>query len=307
MKRVVCIYNPKARRGPQVDRLRAALDGLDGWEASVVQTEAAQHATELARRAAAQQVDTVLVCGGDGTVNEVANGLAGSATALAVVRGGTSNVWAKEVKIPKDAAKAVRLVAEGERRRIDLGRAGGRCFLLLASCGLDADVIPRVAAGFKTRFGAAAFMVIGIQNTFRYKGRHAEVVADGETLSGELVIALLGNTRSYGGVLSVARRAQVDDGRLDLYLLRKGGLHRLLWLAVKVLLHRHERDANVVYRSIKQVAIETAGVPAQVDGEYIGETPLRFEVAPGALDVIVPRGLRSPLFGSTAGDGGETV
>jgi YegS/Rv2252/BmrU family lipid kinase len=307
MKRVVCIYNPMARRGPQVDRLRAALDGLDGWEASLVQTEAAQHATELARRAAAQQVDTVLVCGGDGTVNEAANGLAGSATALAVVRGGTSNVWAKEAGVPKDPVKAVRLVAEGERRRIDLGRAGERYFLLLASGGLDADTIRRVAPGLKSRFGAAAFLVTGIRNTFRYRGRYVELLADGEVLSGELYTFLLGNTRSYGGVLNIAQRAQVDDGRLDLYLLRKGGLHRMLWLALKVLLRRHERDANVVYSSIKQVSIETAGMPAQVDGEYIGETPLRFEVAPGALEVIVPRGLRSPLFGSTAGDGGETV
>jgi len=99
-KRALLIYNPAARGVPKLERLRAAAGGVAGWEIVIEQTTATSHATELARQAASEGLDAAIACGGDGTVNEVANGLAGSTTALAVVRGGTANVWAKETHVP---------------------------------------------------------------------------------------------------------------------------------------------------------------------------------------------------------------
>jgi YegS/Rv2252/BmrU family lipid kinase len=295
-KRALAIYNPVARGAPPVARLRAAAESLDGWEVSLQETGHAGHATALAREAAQRGLDAVVACGGDGTVNEVANGLAHSQTALAVVRGGTANVWAKEARLPKKVDAAVGLLAEGETRTIDLGLARERYFLLMAGVGFDAAIVREVSSTLKRRIGAAAYLLHGIQRAITYRTRQAELTADGVSMPDGLYWLLLGNTRSYAGVLNVTHLAQADDGRLDLCLLRKGGLLRLAWLAPWVLLGRHQKRPEVLYQRLTSFEIATAGLPVQVDGEYLGETPMRFEVAPAALRVIVPRALKSALF-----------
>ena len=309
MKRALFVYNPVARGAPPIDRLRAAIDRLAGWEASLEPTTAPGHATELARGGATSGLDAVVACGGDGTVNEVANGLAGSPTALAVVRGGTANVWAKEARLPHDPAAAVRLLAEGETRTIDLGRAsaiggsasGGadRYFLLMAGVGLDAAVVREVSSSLKRRFGAASYLLYGIRRALRYPSVDADLLVDGAPLTSPLYWLLLGNTRNYAGLLNITHLAKADDGRLDMALLPKGGLLRLAWLAPWVLLGRHHGRGGIRYRTLETLEVRTPGLPVQIDGEYLTETPLRFEVAPAALRVLVPRDLQSPLFGGS--------
>lgn len=311
-RRALFILNPAARGAPPIERLRAAIDGLDGWETSLEATAAAGQATELARNAAEGGLDAVVACGGDGTVNEVANGLAGSATALAVVRGGTANVWAKEAHLPRDPSAAVRLLSDGEQRTIDLGRAsavggstsggGDRYFLLMAGVGFDAAIVRQVSGALKRRLGAASYLLHGLRCVLRHRTVEADLLVNRGPLPSPLYWLLLGNTRSYAGVLNITHQARADDGRLDLCLLRKGGLLRLAWLAPWVLLRRHHRRAGVLYRTVESLEVRTPGLPVQVDGEYLTETPLRFEVAPAALRVMVPGGLRSPLFGDKATD-----
>lgn len=295
-RRALLIHNPAARGSPEIERLRAAAGGVAGWEIDTVTTTVPGHATELARQAVANGLSAAIACGGDGTVNEVANGLASSTTALAVVRGGTANVWAKEIRVPKNPARALQLLEVGETRTIDLGRAGERYFVFIASFGFDAAVVRAIASGPKRWLGTTAYVLHGLRRALGYRSVHAEFAAGPESLSGSCYWAVLGNTRSYGGVVNVTHRARVDDGRLDLFLLRKGGLPRLLWLLPWVLLRRHDRRAHVLYRTVTSLDVATAGLPVQIDGEYLCETPLRFEVVPAALRVIVPRGLRSPLF-----------
>ena len=319
MKRALLVYNPVARGAPSLDRLRAAIGRLADWETSLETTTAAGHATELARGGAKRGLDAVVACGGDGTVNEVANGLAGSPTALAVVRGGTANVWAKETRLPHDPAAAVRLLAEGETRSIDLGRVtalgdlgrasaiGGsassgadRYFLLMAGIGLDAAVVHEVSSSLKQRFGAASYLLYGVRRALRYPSVDADLVVDGEPLASPLYWLLLGNTRNYAGLLNITHLAKADDGRLDMALLPRGGLLRLAWLAPWVLLGRHhQQHGGLRYRTVGTLEVRTPGLPVQIDGEYLTETPLRFEVAPAALRVLVPRDLQSPLFGGS--------
>ncbi len=301
-KRALFVLNPVARGAPPFEHLRAAIDGLIGWETSLETTAAPSHATELARVAAERGLDAVVACGGDGTVHEVANGLAGSPTALAVVPGGTANVWAKEARLPRRPDAAVRLLAEGETRTIDLGRAGDRYFLLMAGVGFDAAIVRRVSGALKRRLGAASYLLHGLRLGLTYRASPAELLVDEESQPGKVYWLLLGNTRNYAGLLNITDRALADDGKLDLCLLRTGGLPKLAWLVGWVLLHRHHRRAGVLYRRVASLEVRTPGLPVQVDGEYLTETPLRFEVAPGALRVVVPRGLHSPLFGTKATD-----
>jgi YegS/Rv2252/BmrU family lipid kinase len=294
--RALVIYNPAARGAPKLQRLRQAADGVAGWEITIEPTAAAGHATTLASRAASDGYEAVVACGGDGTVNEVANGLAGSAAALAVVRAGTANVWAKEASIPKDPRKALLLLRDGETRSVDLGRAGDRYFLLMAGIGFDAAIVRELAGGAKQRLGAAAYILAGLRESFRYKAVPAILTFDGGKVDSSLYWLMLGNTRNYGGVLNLTPMAKADDGRLEAILLQRGGLLRLTWLVPWVLLKRHHRRANVRHWSVAAAEIRTPGLPVQIDGEFLGETPLRFGVAPRALRVIVPRGTSSPLF-----------
>ena len=309
VKRALLILNPTARGAPPREWLREGIDALDGWEATISQTESAGHAIELARDAAANGMDAVVACGGDGTVNEVANGLAGSQTAMAVVRGGTANVWSKEIKLPRKPADAVRLLSTGERRVVDLGRAvygGGadgeseRYFLLMAGIGFDASIVRQASGALKRRLGAAAYLLQGARSVFSHRAVAVELLVNGAPLSASLYWLLVGNTRSYAGLISLTHQAAADDGRLDFCLLEQGGLPRIAWLLPWVLLRRHHQRAHVQYRSVESLEVRTAGLPVQVDGEYLTETPIRIEVAPRALHVIVPAELNSPLFTSDA-------
>ncbi len=290
--------NPAARGAPPIEKLRAAAEALHGWETSLSETTAAGDAADMAREAARQGIDVAVACGGDGTVNEVANGLAGSETALAAVRGGTANVWAKEIGLPKDPAKAIGLLANGDRRTVDLGLAGDRHFLLMAGVGFDASIVRRVSSGLKRRLGAVAYAIPAIGRAFGHRSVDTDLIVDGEQRLSPVYWLLLGNTRDYGGVLGLTHMAKADDGLLDICLLQHGGPLRIAWVALWALFKRHQNRAEVVYEKVRLLDVQTPGLPVQIDGEYLGETPMTFSIVPGALHVIVPRGIESLLFSS---------
>ncbi len=302
MTHAVLVHNPASRHALRTDALVEALRVGEAaeWRISSVETKRAGDAKAVAEDAAASGFDAVIVNGGDGTINEAVNGLAGSETALAVIPGGTANVWAKEISMPRDPVAAMREVVCGERRRIDLGRAGGRHFLLMAGIGLDAEVVRRVGPRLKERLGAPAHLISAVPAAIRRRPVRVQMIIDG--VAGETMVywMVVGNTRLYGGVREITHRAVVDDGLLDVAWMRFGGLHRLVTDGVRLVRGTHHRSRNVRYLQARSIEIETAGMPVQVDGELHGETPMRFEVAPGALTVIVPAALRTPLFGVRA-------
>ncbi len=301
MTSVVVVRNPASRRRLSAARLGEALDEARaaGWRVDVVETTRDGDGTELARRARDGGADVIIVDGGDGTVNEVINGIAGSRVALAVLAGGTANVWANEVRTSHDARKAVRDIVHGVRRRVDLGRADGRYFLLMAGVGLDAAIVPRVPPRLKRWFGRVAYVLTGAVTAFTTRPADARVRIDGESADTSLYWMLVGNTRSYGGIARITHRARIDDGQLDVAVMRRGGAFHLLVDGVRLALGRHDRSPNVGYRRATSVEVATPGLPVQVDGELAGTTPMTFTVAPLALEVIVPASLRSPLFGAT--------
>jgi YegS/Rv2252/BmrU family lipid kinase len=294
-RQATIIFNPAARRAPKIEDVRAALSILPEWDISLHETEGPAHATVLATVAASRGTEVVFASGGDGTVNEVVNGIAGTRTALGVLPTGTANVWAKELGLPKRIDDALRLLRTGEVRVVDLGRAGDRFFLLMAGIGFDASIVRDISPAMKRRLGAASYVLSGVRRAFVHRAIDARMSANAADLSGGLYWLLASNTRSYGGLVNIAHRAVADDGALDVSLLRKGGPHRLAWLLPAVLLKRLEGRANVVVQRARSLEITTAGLPVQVDGEYIGETPMRFEVALGALRALVPRGVAGVL------------
>lgn len=299
--RALMVVNPAARGLPPWEALTAAAEWLrsQGWQVDMACSRHPSHATELARAAAAGGCRTVIACGGDGTINEVVNGLTGSETCLGVIPGGTANVWAREVGIPRNPLRAVQALAYGERRRLDVGVAGGRYFLLMAGLGLDGHVINALAPALKEHFGAAAYVWTSLWEGLRYRAHPARVTIDDKAIDVSLLFMVVGNTRNYGGVLEIASRAQADDGLLDVCIFCGHTVLGSLGHLVRVFTGRHLKAPGIIYQRGRRVTVETKG-PAfvQVDGDLFTTTPITIEVKPLALTVSLPPGKGQHLFSS---------
>lgn len=301
--RATLIYNPAAgqRFGPgDLDAAQAAL-ARHGWTVRLDATSGPGAATAIAYEAVARGDDAVIVAGGDGTINEAIQALAGTPVALGTLPVGTVNVWAREIGLPLYPAAAAEALAGGEVRTIDLGRAGDRYFLLMAGAGFDGAVTGLVEPRLKRRMGRWAYVVTGARLALRYGGAEATLEMDGGTLRCRLLLAVVGNTRLYAGRMTLTGSAVADDGLLDVVIF--SGRH--LWQAgprlAALLLRRDPLGRGMLYYRTRHLRISTAeALPVQADGDYIGATPLDFSVVPGALRVIVPRGARSPLFAAAA-------
>ena len=293
------IVNPAAHNAPSRKRLDEADRWLRarGWRTDWRETERPGQATALAAGAAARGLSLVFVCGGDGTLNEAANGLAGTDTALALIPAGTVNIWAKEMQIPRKPVKAVKAAIEGDRRRVDLGRAGERCFLLMAGYGLDGAIARRVHLGLKSRLGAVTYAFAAIRESLRYRSSPVTMRFDGEEHAAEVLMLVAGNTRNYAGVVEITRRAQVDDGLLDVCVFQGKGTLDIILHTLRTLLRRHLRSKKVLYRKTRRLELAwREPLPVQLDGDAYELSPTELEIAPSALWVAVPKGVRSPLF-----------
>jgi diacylglycerol kinase (ATP) len=302
MERALIVYNPRARTAPKREALQVAALSLrpSGWHIDLHATEGPGHGRELAQEAALAGCSVVFACGGDGTINEVVNGLAGSDAALGIVRGGMGNVLAKEFGVPRNPEQALKVLLDGRRRRFDLGLAGERYFLAMAGAGFDATVVDHVPGTPKKVMGTASYVLLGLPQLFAYRPRRVRLLIDGKEKEVDLFWLLLGNTRSYGGVIDITQRAVVDDGLLDTYAFTGRGPRWITTTALRLALKRVDGAAGVAYRRAKRVEIATPGVPLQVDGEFIGESPVTFTVAPRALTVLLPHGKGGHLFSQEA-------
>jgi YegS/Rv2252/BmrU family lipid kinase len=299
VERAVIVYNRFARNAPSMERLKAAAASVEGWQVDILVTDAPGHAIELASGAAGSGASAVFACGGDGTVNEVVNGLAGSDTAFGVLRGGMGNVFAKEAGIHRRADRALPQQLNGDRRRFDLGKVNERHFLLMAGVGLDAEVVRDVPDSLKKRLGSTSYALWALKRLPGSRPTRTRLSIDGAARDTDLFWLLLGNTRSYGGFINITAKAVVDDGLLDAYAFEGGGLGWKLLTAVRLALRRQDGATGVSFHRLRELAIETPGLAIQADGEYLGETPATFSVAPRALDVLLPRGRASGLFGAS--------
>jgi diacylglycerol kinase (ATP) len=300
LQETVVIVNPVARKLPARGRLQEADDWLreHGWKGQWLETAGPGDATRLAAQAAERRAPFVFVCGGDGTLNEAINWLAGTETAVGIIPAGTVNLWAREMRLLKRPADAVRLQLEGERRRVDLGRAGDRYFLLMAGYGVDAAVARQVSPKVKGRLGAAAYALAAAREAMRYRSSRTELIVDGETKALEVFMVLAGNTQGYAGVTKITPEARVDDGLLDICVYEGRTRMDIIAHAGRTLLRLHRGSRGVIYRRARHLQFVWHGrpLPAQLDGEPMEQSPDEVTVAPSSLWVAVPAGLKSPLF-----------
>jgi diacylglycerol kinase (ATP) len=294
--RAVLIQNPAAGQDDWQEQVDAALATLReaGWEVERRETAGPGDASRFAREAVEAGAEVVVVAGGDGTVNEALQGLAGQRqAALAVLPGGTVNVWATELGVEEGEADVARRIAAGHRRTIDLGRVNDRYFLMMASAGFDAEANATVAENaplkrIKRRAGALAYALATIVTLRRFRGRRVSLDIDGQSIRRQALMVIIGNTRLYGGIAEITYQASADDGLLDVCVLAGQGPLDLLRRFVAVLLRRHRADPQIDYRKAHRIILDPAyPMRLQADGEDIGTTPATFQVLPDALDVIV--------------------
>lgn len=260
-----------------------------GWTVDVETTHQAGDGARLAREAALRGYDVVAAAGGDGTINEVINGLAGTRTALAALPVGTVNVWVRELGLPLEPRAAAEVLLRARRRRIDLGRAGDRYFLLMAGIGFDAAVVNEVRSDEKRRLGALAYVVRAFALALRYRGRRARIALDGRVIRGRVLLVVIGNSQLYGGVFKITARACIDDGLLDVCVIKGDNLAEAPLRLLSILRQRYNLDPRIEYHRARTIHIATRGaLPVQVDGDQSGFTPMTFTVAPGALYALLP-------------------
>jgi YegS/Rv2252/BmrU family lipid kinase len=292
------ILNPKAglrARPGTMDRVLAVAAHL-GWHIEVRETDARGDATRLAAEAAARGLPVVLVAGGDGTLNEVIQGLAGTETAVGAIPLGTMNVWVRELGLPMDAAETVHDLLLGQVRRIDLGRVNGRYFLLMAGLGFDAAAMHAVEGQPKQRFGPVAVLAAGALVAFRSHGSRLRVRADGRVFGTNALLLTIGNTRLWAGAVEITNRASAADGLLDVCIFPGRSLLTKLRHALLVFIGRHAEDPEVTYFQTRELQVAARPpLPLQVDGEPVGTTPVTVQIVPGALRVLVGAGLAPAL------------
>lgn len=294
--RAVLIQNPAAGQENWQEQVDAALTTLReaGWEVTLRETKGQGDATEFAREAVADKVDVVVVAGGDGTVNEALQGLAEQReTALAVLPGGTVNVWATELGVGDDKTDVAQRITQGRRRTIDLGKVNDRYFMMMVSAGFDAEASALVAEtpqlkAVKRRTGPLAYALAAIHTLRDFRGRTVIIDVDGQQIRRRALMIIVGNTRLYGGIAEITYQAKADDGMLDLCVLTGNGPLDLLRRVVAVIARRQREDQHIDYRKVRRIVLDTPRpLRIQADGEDIGETPATIQVLPKALDVIV--------------------
>jgi diacylglycerol kinase family enzyme len=244
---------------------------------------------ELARRAAEEGADLVMVLGGDGTVNEVLQGVVGTGAALGVLPGGTANCLAMELGLSTRIERAAERLAACEPVPVAVGRLAGpsqapRYFLLMCGVGLDAAIVYEVSAGLKAAAGKLAYWMAGLAQ-FRRRVGAVEVRVNGQTYSAGF--ALASRIRNYGGDLEIASGASLR--RADFEVVLFAGSHPLRYAGYMLgVAARRVRKLPGV-RSCRATSLEVLScAPAQVDGEYYGRGPLRIDTVPGALQLLLP-------------------
>jgi diacylglycerol kinase (ATP) len=280
---IAVILNPRARSeraSGLVEKIREMTPN-----ARVLLTRSSGDARRLAAECAADGFGIVVAGGGDGTVNEVANGLAGTGATLGVLPLGTMNVFAREHGIPTRLEDAWALIGQGHIREIDLASANGAHFIQLAGIGLDAQVVKETTWESKKAYGPLSYLMSAAQVAARTPP-HLLVEANGESFEGSFV--LVGNGRYYGAKIAVFPDAKPDDGLLDVLIFKHLSYMDIGRYLSAVLIGQHTAMEDVEYFQTAEARVSSdEEVPVEVDGELSGSLPVTLRVA-GRLRVCVP-------------------
>jgi YegS/Rv2252/BmrU family lipid kinase len=288
-RRFALLVNPASGGGRSLRALPEVIAELDSLGAPhrTVTTRSIEHAAEEAERAR-DNGETVAAVGGDGLLRPIASALKGTGSAVALVPCGRGNDLARVLGIPRDPAQAARLAVEGDERTIDVASVDGTPYLGIASFGFDSDA-NRIANEAKLVKGDAVYLYAALRALAAWKPADFEVTVDGIRHAAKGYSVAVGNSRSFGGGMLLLPHAELDDGKLDVLLVKEASKLAYLRGLAKVFKGAHLDSPHV--ELLRGEVIEVSSDRPFViyaDGDPIGATPAAIRVEPGALRVIGP-------------------
>ncbi|MBW4612276.1 MAG: lipid kinase [Desmonostoc vinosum HA7617-LM4] len=291
--RALLLVNRHARQGQQ--RLEEAIHHLEtlGFNLIEESTEDPKHLSEVILRYQ-NQVDLVIVGGGDGTLNAAVDGLVDTKLPLGILPLGTANDLARTLGIPNSLAEACRIIAYGEQRRIDLGWVNDKHFFNVASLGLSVKITQRLTTEVKRRWGILAYAATALQVVWEARPFRAEIIINGQSIRVKTVQIAVGNGRYYGGGMAIVHDATIDDQRLDLYSIEIKHWWQIILILPAMRQGRHINSRNVRALHGQEIRVNTRKPrPINTDGEITTYTPAHFRVIPKAVTVLVPSEVNS--------------
>lgn len=292
MKKARLIYNPTSGREEMRRLLPSILDRLDqaGIETSCHATTGDGDATREAAESVQRGYDILIAAGGDGTLNEVVNGMAGydDLPPLGIFPLGTTNDFARAMKIPKRWEDFCDLVIENKTRPIDIGKVNGRHFINIAGGGSLTELTYEVPSRLKTMIGQLAYYMKGIEKMINLSPTELVIRAEGiGEVEGEFMMFLIANSNSVGGFERLAPDARIDDGLLDVIAVKKCNLAEFIRLVTMALRGDHFNDPRIMYFKTERMEVTSPGhVLLNLDGELGGELPGVFEILPRHLHIF---------------------
>ncbi|CAH1850214.1 diacylglycerol kinase family lipid kinase [Convivina intestini] len=291
MKRARIIYNPTS--GREVIK-REMLDILAVYEQAGYETSAFAttpdplSAAKEAERAAKEGFDLIVAAGGDGTINEVVNGVAPlrKRPMIAIIPAGTTNDYARALKIPRDEPlEAAKVIFKNENIKMDIGKVnnqkGTKYFMNIAALGTISEVTYSVPSIMKSLYGYLAYLIKGTKLIARVKNVNARVSYDGGEYSGSISMIFLALTNSVGGFESIVPDAKLDDGKFTLLIVKTANIFQIMELVAQTLNGgRHIDNENLIYKKTNKVEITPLSdeqLKVNLDGEYGGDAPMSFK------------------------------
>lgn len=243
--------------------------------------------TKLLTRQLAKQYSKIIVISGDGTLNSVINGIAGSNCKLAIIPTGTANVLATELGIPRSFQQAATIALQDNTQPIDLGKVNNHYFSLMCGIGFDAQVISNLKPALKQMFHKIAYPLAGAKTLMNYKPERLVVIINDNVVK-EGYFALAANARYYGGKFSVAKHADLSDSHLDVCVFKKSSSIDFLKYIAAILTGTQSPKDMEYFKAKKVKVVAEDKVLIQADGDVIGKTPAEISVRPSILEVVVP-------------------
>jgi len=283
----IVILNPTAGSPEHVRSWQERVESLAG-DCPVRVTSHPGEAEELAQRAIDEGFTRIVAAGGDGTVNQVANGLADRKAALGVLPMGSVNVFAMELGLPLyNLRRCWDIIEDTNIRQIDLPIANGRYFVQLAGVGLDAQVVKETSLAFKRSFGPLSYLISAAQIAARQPPKL--FIESEETSVEEGSFVLVGNGRLYGGPFPFFKHAIVDDGLFDVVVFKRLGYLEIVKYLQDVVFSSDIKVPEIEYFQTRQLRITSEqDVPLELDGELAGNCPVEFRIRGKALRVLTP-------------------
>ncbi len=296
------IVNPTAGAG-RTARLWPQIMGLfkgQGLRFEHDITEAPGHAIELAKAAAADGYDMVVSVGGDGTINEIVNGLYAAGNIkdalLGIVSTGTGGDYIRTIGVPRRYEEACRCFLQPKKLTVDLGvieyvsdgQRAERLFVNFAGMGFDAEIVQRTTQQFKALGSLPSYLAGLLATLMSYRNRDISLVVDGEAVDMRVCTVVMNNGRYGGGGMFTAPDASINDGYFDVMIIGDMSKPDLLWSLPRIYKGTHLTHPKVTMKKAKEIEIRSAKpMQLQADGELLGQVPARFRILPSVLKVIV--------------------